>query len=164
MASPIVDSPEGGLRLSTAGQTILSAVTDAAATLLYDLPGKQYVTTGAAVFDCEQVAVSLLNVRSGIGLGQGSELVQGGPGCDIGWTLIAEVAIVRCGPTPNVKGTISADKLNAGTTQSSKDLFVLLEAIENLASSSFGGFSASLVPEDIQGGFVSVSATITTVF
>lgn len=159
MTTPI-NSTEGGLRLLNAGQQLLDAVLTAAAVHLHDLPAKQFVTTGAAVYDCEQVSVSLLRINSGIGMGQDAALVQGGPSCQFGWTVIAEVAIVRCAPAPNVKGIITADRLEGSTERTSKDIFVLTTAIEAVAESSYGGFTASLIPDEPNGGFVTAAATI----
>ena len=94
MTSPNVNSVDGGLRLSTAGEFFLQTIIDAAALELYTLPSKQFVTTGPAVYDCEQVSVSLMRINTGIGLGRDGELVQGGPQCQFGWTLLADLAIV----------------------------------------------------------------------
>lgn len=163
MSDATMTSPEGGLRLSTAGTTILDKVVNVASLHLYDLPSKQYVTTGPAVFDCEQVAVSLLRINSGLGLNPGAELVQGGPGCDFGWSIVAELAIVRCAPKPSPKGVVPLDRLKAGTEKSSQDTFILLETIEALAEEIYGGFNASLIPFGSEGAFVSTSATITMV-
>ena len=160
MTSPQMTSVEGGLRVSTAGEQMLNSVLNAAALNLYDLPGKQYVTTGPAVFDCEQVAVSLLRIDSGISMNPAAELIQAGAGCDFGWSILAEIAIVRCAPKPNTKGVVPATKLMAGTEQSSQDAFILMSAIESLAQSAWGGFSASLMPNEIEGGFVATSANV----
>lgn len=154
-------SPNGGLRLSTTGKNILDSVLSAASLELYDLPARHIVTTGPAVFDCEQVAVSLLRVETGLGLNPGGELVQGGPSCDVGWSLMCEVAIVRCGPTPSQRsGIITPAKTFEACEQSSKDVFILMTAIENVASELYGGFSVTIIPEQIEGGFVATSASI----
>ncbi|QEM41562.1 hypothetical protein SEA_FORZA_95 [Gordonia phage Forza] len=160
MPSPAMTDPTEGLRLSTAGQTMLEHVISAAQLQLFDLPSRRFVTTGPAVFDCEQVSVSLLRINSGMGMNPGGELIQGGPNCNFGWSLVADIAIVRKGPTPNNKGIIPPSKLDAGTEQSSQDIFILQEAIETLAEASMGGFTASLIPLEIEGGFVAVMASI----
>lgn len=160
MTSPNITSIEGGLRLSNAGEYFLQAIIDAASVELYTLPSKQFVTTGPAVYDCEQVSVSLMRINTGMGLGRDGELVQGGPQCQFGWTVMADLSIVRCAPGPNTKGVITADKLMTGTESVSKDIFILMQAIETIAERSFGGLSASLVPEPPEGNFVAATATI----
>ena len=160
MTSPGINSIDGGLRLSNAGETFLQNILDAAALELYTLPAKQFVTTGPAVFDCEQVSVSLMRINTGLGLGRDGELVQGGPQCQFGWTVMADLAIVRCAPSPNVKGVVTASKLTAGTESVSKDIYILMQAIESIAEYSIGGLSASLVPEAPEGAFVAATATI----
>lgn len=160
MTSPNISSADGGLRLSTAGEFFLQTIIDAATLELYTLPSKQFVTTGPAVYDCEQVSVSLMRINTGIGLGRDGELVQGGPQCQFGWTLLADLAIVRCAPTPNSRGIIAANKLIAGTESVSQDIYILMNAVQTIAESAFGGFSASLVPDQSEGGFVAATATI----
>ncbi|AKJ72562.1 hypothetical protein PP301_gp024 [Gordonia phage GMA2] len=159
-----MNSNDGGIRLFDVGQRLLDATVNAASLQLYDIPSKQFVTTGAAVFDCEQVSVSLLRVDSGLGLTPGAELVQAGPQCDVGWSVTAEVAIVRCAPTPSGRsGTVSADKINNAAKNSSKDVFILQSAIEAFAQDTFGGFSVEIIPEQHEGGMVATSAMIRTV-
>ncbi|QGF20272.1 hypothetical protein SEA_SIXAMA_93 [Gordonia phage Sixama] len=160
MATPEMTDPDQGYRLSSAGQRILDHVINVAQLKLYDLPERRFVTTGPAVFDCPQVSVSLLRIEAGMGVNPGGELVQGGPNCDFGWSIISDVAIVRKGPVPNNKGIISPARLTAGTEQSSQDAFILMEAIENLAEEQFGGFTASMVPAEVEGGLVAVLANI----
>lgn len=159
--STTMTSVDSGLRLKNAGQAILNHVISAATLHLYDLPSRHIITTGPGVFDCEQVCVSLLRVESGIGLGQNSELVQGGPNCDLGWSLVAELAIVRCAPkVSNRTGTMTPAKIEEGLEQSSKDIFILTSAVETLAESLFGGFTASLTPNVIEGSFIATTADI----
>lgn len=159
--SDVMKSAEGGLRLSTIGTSVLDYVLNAASLELYDVPSRHVVTTGPAVFDCEQVAVSLLRIETGLGANQGGELVQGGPNCDVGWSVILEVAIVRCAPDPSKRtGVITPDSLLKAAERSSKDTYILMTAIENLAEELYGGFSVDLIPEQIEGGMVATTATI----
>lgn len=159
--SETMNTPTGGLRLSSTGQQILTQILATASLELYDLPSRHVVTTGPAVFDCEQVAISLLRVETGLGLNPGGELVQGGPSCDVGWSLICEVAIVRCGPTPSQRsGVITPAKTLAACEQSSRDVYILMSAIETIANDIYGGFSVTIIPEQIEGGFVATSASL----
>ena len=73
---------------------------------------------------------------------------------------MADLAIVRCAPSPNVKGVVTASKLTTGTESVSKDIYILMQAIESIAEYSIGGLSASLVPEAPEGAFVAATATI----
>lgn len=160
MTTPITDV-NGGLRLSAACDLILEKVADAAANNLYDIPAYRYATTGQAVYDCEQVSVAIQRVQTGLSGIPGGDFIEGGFGCQFGWTLVAELAIVRCGPKVSAKGTVSQEATKAALDSSSQDTFILMEAMENLAQELIGSLRCALIPQAPNGAYVGTTAQLT---
>ncbi|QBZ72702.1 hypothetical protein PP304_gp081 [Gordonia phage Phendrix] len=155
-----INTVEGGLSLYARAQEILETVVDQAAAHLYDIPSRQYVTTGAPVYDCEAVSVTVMRVQTGNN-GPETELFAAGPGCAVAWSIIVEIAITRCATVMSRGGTVSAAKLNKAFEISSRDTHLLQEVIDDLLLKSVGNMGALIVPNEPSGEFVATVAQIT---
>jgi hypothetical protein len=120
---------EQRLRLFDEAERFLDLVIDAAAALDVTLPGKQYITVGEAVYDCEQVAVTMMAVSIGLPNMPPVGINEIGNCCPPGWSMHLAVDIVRCVPTPTgSSGVVSADRLTEAAEMFGQDAAVLLDA------------------------------------
>jgi hypothetical protein len=126
----------------------------------FDLPTRQYVTLGGAVFDCEQVSVSAINSDPG--------LVSSDPGainllgnCDVPWNTNYEVAIVLCA-AERIQGQRGekappVEQVDADALKISAAYAVLRDVVDNIvASGDLGTPSASIAFSQPQGGLIAV--------
>lgn len=124
------------------------------------LPDRQYVTAGQAVYDCEQVAVTMIQSTAGLPL-------QTTPGagsinaCPMPENLTLEVAIVRCSPTVGDNGAPpSVSKLNNHARTQARDADVLMAAVQKRVSERFGTVGVTISFPPPSGG---MSATLARV-
>lgn len=94
----------GSFGTFTEAQKLLDYVLAAALDDGVDLPVRRYVTAGQAVYDCEQVAVTMAVVTTGL---PGSATPGGTSiaSCPLPWQIVLEAAIVRCAPPMADDGT-----------------------------------------------------------
>ncbi len=142
------------------------AINDAAAAADTELPERQYVTTGGAVYDCEQVTVSANSVSVGLA---GAE---GGAGqvanCGPGWNVTLELAIVRkaCEAPTGRRGEKppTVDCIEKDTEQASIDLSILTAGVTAVAGpgwDQYGNVPASILFGEVQGGLFAAVLTAT---
>ena len=141
------------------------AVVDAAAAQDVELPDRQYVTTGGAVYDCTQLTVSANSVSVGIaGADGGGQVANCGPG----WSVALELAIVReaCEAPSGRRGDKppAVDCIEKDTKQASIDLSLLTAGITAIAGpgwDQFGNVPASIQFGEVQGGLFACVLTAT---
>lgn len=141
MTTP-TETPETD-RLHTLALRVLRAVENAALELSVTLPGKRYVTIGQAAHDCEQVAVVITRLGTGMPDGaSGAAIPAGAPGfCAPPWTATLTVEIVRCQPDlPAPNGIVDGAALSAAMRTQSADSAVIREAVAALAGDYDHGF------------------------
>lgn len=109
--------------------------------LLVDLPTKQYVATGQAVHDCEQVVVTLVELNTGLP-GAPTFVIEN---CPPTWAQAMMVDIVRCGPAPNSKGVVASAKITAHSKVQSKDVAVLMGAANRRVNMRFGAVAGQIL-------------------
>jgi hypothetical protein len=146
---------EQKLRLFDEAERFLDLVIDAAAELGVDLPNKQYITTGEAVHDCEQVAVTLAAVSIGLPNMPPTGINEVGNCCPPAWSMHLVVDIVRCVPTPiGSSGVVSADRLTESAEVFSQDTAILLDATAARQQNYlFGNLVAAVQYPPPSGGF-----------
>lgn len=155
-------SPDTLLYVLRRMQTVIN---DAAAAQDVELPERQYVTTGGAVYDCEQLTVSANSVSVGIaGADGGGQVANCGPG----WNVALELAIVRkaCEAPSGRRGELppKVDCIEEDTKQSSRDLALLTAGVTAIAGpgwDQFGNVPASIQFGEVQGGLFAVVLTAT---
>jgi hypothetical protein len=118
---------EQKLRLFAEAQRFLDLVVDAAAELGIELPAKQYITTGEAAYDCNQVVVAIQAVSIGLPNMPPTGINEIGNCCPPAWSMHLAVDIVRCHPTSST-GVVSAERLTTAAEESAQDTAVLLDA------------------------------------
>lgn len=142
------------------------AIVDSALTLDNELPERQYVTTGGAVYDCPQLTVSANQIAVGLaGDGAGAGQVAN---CGPGWNVTMELAIVRkaCELPVGRRGDKppAVDCIERDTEQSSKDLAVLTEGVAAIAGpgwDQYGAVPASVQFGEVAGGLYAAVLTVT---
>lgn len=146
---------------------ILKGIVDAAFELSVTLPTTQYVTSGTAVHDCEQVVVTAASLRPGApSAGNISSGLPGAattaPWCENAWSLVLSAEIVRdCAPTPSRSGVVPKPKYTKTLHDfTSPDAAVLMRAIDITAKRSFVNIDASIRLPGMGGGMSAVIATI----
>lgn len=145
---------------------LLDEVGNAAVAAGHDLPTRQYITTGGAVYDCEQVTVSANSITTGVAGAPDA----GGPvgNCPPGWHTAIELAIVRNAAemVQGRRGT-SAPKvtdIELDTDAADKDASVLTTAVETIAGpgwDQYGQVPASIQFGEVQGGLTAVVLSVT---
>jgi len=157
---------ESNLRVFSLASRILESVQLAATDLSITLPPKQYITSGEAVHDAEQVVVTVLGLATGI---PDASNAAGIPHaiCAPTWQQEVRVDIVRC--VPNWKadrnGIVPGDTITESLRSASEDAGILLEAIGKITTwpDNFGDTLASINFPAPSGGFQAVTAGITVV-
>lgn len=147
---------------------MMTEIEDSAVALGETLPDRRYITTGGAVYDCEQVTVSANSISVGIA-GSTNDPTQTNVGnCGPGWTVVVEMAIVRqaqeapVGRRGNQAPTV--DCIESDTAISDSDAAILTQAIEAVAGpgwDQFGQVPASLLFGEVAGGLMAVVVTVT---
>lgn len=142
-------------------------VSGAAAALGHALPTRQYVTTGGAVYDCEQVSVSANSITSGAAGSPDAGQPVGGQ-CDTGWNVSIEMAVVRAAAEMPVgrRGTSppTVECIEADTDNADRDAAVLSAAVEAVAGpgwDQYGNVPASIMFGEVQGGLTAVVLSVT---
>lgn len=162
MTTPGADT----MRVYELGHRLMDAIRMAALDTGVALPDKQIVTSGEAVHDCELVAVTFINLVTGIpdassGAGfPGS--VSGGGFCAPPWSATMQVEIVRCAPVWDVE-VVPQSLINDALIPVSMDANVIMRAINNLGATpqNFGDILGSMQFPPPAGGFVVTKAQIT---
>ena len=141
-----------------------SAIVDADAAEDSSLPARQYVTTGGAVYDCEQMTISANSVSVGMAGGEGGPVGNCGPG----WNVSLELAIVRnaCEAPVGRRGERppTVECIEQDTLRASKDLALLTTGVSAIAGKGwdqFGQVPASIQFGEVQGGLFAVVLTAT---
>lgn len=109
-----------------------------------DLPERQYITIGQAVYDCEQIVSTLSIVTTGMP-GGATGFTAGIANCPLPWQLTVDLAIVRCHPgmdddgsPPSVEALLSASRLASVDTR-------ILQAVgDSRASEQFGQVAVTI--------------------
>lgn len=140
-------------------------IVDSAAAQDIELPDRQYVTTGGAVYDCAQLTISANQVSVGIAGEDGGGAVAN---CGPGWNVSLELAIVReaCEAPSGRRGDKppKVDCIERDTIQASKDLSLLTAAVESIAGpgwDQYGKVPASIQFGEVQGGLFAAVLTVT---
>lgn len=152
----MTDPGAGGLRVYALGHRLLDALRMAALDLGVTLPDKQIVTSGEAAHDCEMVAVTFINLITGIpGAAQGAGF--SGSGCYPAWSAVMRVEIVRCAPLwpEDNNGVVAAPVINDALMPVSRDTEVIMGSVSNLSASefNFGDIMATIQYRPPTGGF-----------
>ena len=149
-------------RAYNCAQMLIDCVNEAGLSLLVDIPQRQLVTTGQAAYDCDQVSATLISLQTGIpGDDTGAAGMPTAFDCAGGWSVIIELAIVRCGLMPDKRGNISIDDIRAAAKQSSRDSAVFDEALRLFADSSISLVRAAISYQEPQGGAIGTTMRIT---
>lgn len=139
---------------------MLDYVTSAALDFSVDLPTRQYVTVGQAVFDCEQVTATMATVTTGL-----PQQTVGGTSiasCPLPWQIVVEIAIVRCFPVPGEDGTPpSAQQHSTAAEAMGRDTHILMAAAESRAAERFGNVVAQITYPPPSGGLAATVARYT---
>lgn len=147
---------------------LLEEVGIAATAMSNDLPERQYVTTGGAVYDCAQVSVSATSITTG--LADSPESGQAIGNCGPGWSVLLELSIVRDAKEQMVTRGRRGDTAPAvsdielDTDQADKDAATLSDAVEAIAGpgwDQYGNVPASIQFGEVQGGLTAVVLTVT---
>lgn len=132
---------------------------------LIELPNRQFVTAGQAVWDCEEAYVTLVQVITGLpgGVTPGGGVIDN---CPLPWTAVFEAAVIRCVPVMDGDTPPTPAALLASAEQQARDTYCLMTAAESRAAERFGGVGCSIsyaVPSGGFGGPVArISVTVTT--
>ena len=143
---------------------LLRRVVEAAIPLGVDLPIRQYVTLGGAVFDCEQVSVSAMSSEVGtVSSDPGAINLLGN--CPPTWNMSYELAIVTCAAErmETQRGSRAPDvaRVDRDALQVSRSYAVLRDTIDTIvASGDLGTPSASFQFGQPQGGLIACVATL----
>lgn len=145
---------------------LLLRVVEAAAAANVELPERQYITTGGAIFDCPQVVVSANQITTGVAATDASGQAVGV--CPPGWQVQTELSVVRPvreqpqGRRGNVAPTV--EDVESDTAVADSDAAILTQAVETIAGSDwdqYGQVPASLQFGEVQGGLTAVVLTVT---
>lgn len=155
-------------RLHNTATAVLAAVEAAALEHSVTLPGKRYVTLGQAVHDCEQAAVVVTRMGTGMpdAAGGGGGFPGGTMGfCDPMWTVTMSVEIARCAPEPGRNGTITDKKLTDALRAQSADSAVIRGAVSALAADQtrVGEVTCTITFPPPTGGYAVTVGTLAVV-
>lgn len=141
----------------TEADKMLDYVLSAALTAGIELPPRQLITAGQAVYDCEQVSVTMSVVITGLP----ASAVPGGTSigaCPPVWSEIVEIAIVRCCPVPFDNGSPpTPEALTAHAQIQGGDTHILMAVGDLRAAERFGNVTATISYPPPSGG---VAATV----
>lgn len=151
---------QGGLRIFAYTQAVIQRANELAIEQLLDLPAKQYATSGMAVYDCEQLAITGISLQSGLP-GTGPPAITTGMVCDGPWSLSFEIALVRCAPAMSAKGVISIAGYDEGFKITSRDAEFLIQLVDDVAGLGFDNVLATISLGPIEGGFIATTARVT---
>ena len=149
-----------GLRMYNYAQQTLADINTAALTQLVILPSEQFVTSGQAVYDCEQVSVTVIALTTGLP-GASVASIPSDMVCFPVWSIVMELAIVRCAPPMNAVGEVAPEAITAAFLQTSQDAGVLMGTINNILSVRFGNIIGSISSMASEGGLVATTARVT---
>lgn len=126
------------------------------------IPARQFWTTGEAVFDCEQVCLTLVGTYLGT---PGNEALQALP-CTNVKSMTVTVNIVRQQapiPVSNKLGIPTAGKIQNDAMWVAVDTWVIMDNLQNLQSDPANtmAIATSTIPA-ADGGFMCTSVTYTT--
>lgn len=131
-----------------------------------DLPGRQYINIGAlqdAAWDCEQVVVSVEQLYNGLPGEQGQTPTR----CELPWTAVSTVSIVRCLPTSTPAGRSGApvpptsDRMTEDAKLRMRDMWLLRMAGASFAEEqNYAGGLADITTAPPQGGYRAVILTL----
>lgn len=143
-------------------QAILTQIEAEATNLSFSLPERRYTTVGGAVFDCEQVSVSVMSVQTGVVSSEGNALQIVG-NCPPVWNASFEVAIVLCASeaVEGPRGQILPDvaKVEADSAAMSAAYAILVNAAEALVTDA-GPVTCTIQLGQPQGGLIAAVAQI----
>jgi hypothetical protein len=149
-------------RVYTFANELLDFVNEAAMELIVDIPSRKFVTSGQAVYDCEQTSVTVTSLTMGLPGAEQAGMLTPSVTCMPVWSVNLEAAIVRCGPGVQRNGTVSVDDLDSAFKTSSSDAAVLLVAADKLAAVHlFGNIIASITFAPSEGGMNATTMAIT---
>lgn len=155
---PLTEAGNGGLRLYALAQDILEKIREAGlAHVGSDLPNNQFVIGGEAAYDCEQVSVAVQAIPTGIP-GNPESQFQGH--CNMRWSFVAEIAIVRCAPKME-KGVIPGAKLSESLKVQSVDAEILMMALDHYGT--YGPTSVNIAISPPSGQMMQVVARFQSV-
>jgi hypothetical protein len=118
----IADDAKGLLTLL---DNILETTVDIFESSRIPIPSKQFWTVGEAVYDYEQVSVTLSQVYLGR---PGDEATEPRP-CTDPRSAVVEIAVVRCLPTGVNGKAPSAEKIRQGAEFSAVDAYTLMDSL-----------------------------------
>lgn len=125
------------------------------------IPEKRYWTAGEAVFDCEQVVVSL---NQGY-LGRPGDEATEPRLCHEPRSAVLDISVVRCVPTGNGTKGPSSRQLQDAAEFTAVDSWLLLDSINQYDEWHPGirglGVVATVTIPPPQGGFQAVNMTLT---
>lgn len=158
--SETIDTP--ATRSYDFADSLLTAVNNGALSLLVDLPAHQYITTGQPAFDCPQVAITLVSLQTGIpGDDTGASGAPTAFDCQGGWSVIAEISIVREGYAVASNGSANLEDIKTSAKASSADCAVLDEALREITSNSFSITRAAITYGAYEGGLIATAMRLT---
>lgn len=143
---------------------MLGYVVDAASDATLTLPARQYVHAGEVAYDCEQASVAFRILQTGLPASLQVDPAAIGEfySCDPAWSLIMDVAIVRCGAEMADDGTPpSPEKLETISKLQAEDAFLMMDAASKRATEAFGAVTASVAFATPAGGLVATIMTVT---
>ena len=166
--SPILDTydvSEDALNLKNMLDEVLKRVEATFISYNVPLPERRYWTMGIPVVDCEQLAVSFVQMYLGTPGDQANQPQR----CSVPRSAVLSISVSRAIPVVGQNGRApSADKIQEGSVISAVDAYVLMESINALDTwedgGSFGmGVIATTEAPAAEGGFQTISMQITMV-
>lgn len=140
---------------------ILETTVDIFGSARMPIPAKQFWTVGEAVYDCEQVSVTLGQVYLGRPGDEATEPRQ----CTDPRSAVVDIAIVRCVPVGVNGKPPTAQKIQQGAEMSAVDAYLLLDSLsqyDNWADQHRGlGVIATVSVPPPSGGMQAVVMTLT---
>jgi hypothetical protein len=151
--------------LERAARAVLAAILTSADELGVLLPERQLLTAGGVVYDCEEVAVTLINAGTGI-VGADQNPMSDLAPIPAVWNVTVGCAIVRraCEMPVGPRGQLppTPDMIEADMVQMSADAAVLTGAAAALAGTRLTGFpQVNLTFQQTEGGLVAVTTSVT---
>lgn len=150
--------------LSNHLQAILDKVVDTYDSYNMPTPARQYWTLGQAVVDCEQIAVTLLQMYIGSPGDEATEPRR----CSDPRSATVAISVSRAIPIVGPGGKApSADKIQSGSEVLAYDAWILMESVRQFdtwdTGSGYGlGVIATVETPPAEGGFQSVILTMTS--
>lgn len=145
---------------------LLNEVRNVATAAEIELPERQYITTGGAVYDCAQVTVSANRITVGIA-GAADQGVIGMHGVVPGWAVDLELAIVRDASEAmqGRRGTIApaVTDIEKDTEVADNDAAILCGAVAAIAGPEWdqrGAVPASIQFGDVEGNLTAVVLSV----